>query len=392
MGLAYQDGLALTGVKTRLKGGRTGPTVAVLGEMDSVIVTGHPFADPVTHAAPACGHHAQVASMIGTGLGLQPLMAELAGDVVLFAVPAEEGIEVEYRLQLIESGQIEFIVGKAELIRIGAFDDIDMAIITHASDEPNGLASVGDSHNGCVIKHIRYTGKAAHGGDPQIGINALRAALLGLAGIDAQRDTFYERDLVRVHPIITRGGQAVSIIPDDVRIETFVRAKTIEAVQQVSEQVDRALIAGAMAIGATVDIRTIAGFLPHTQDPNLVRLSFENSAALVGRDNMGTARENTGSTDMGDVTQIMPAVHPRAGGTVGTAHTPEFVVEDHYLAAVMAAKSMAMTIIDLLSGDASVARGVLSSAGGKLSRQQYVDLRRSLSGHKRYAPPPAGVG
>src|SRR6185437_7511239 len=135
MGLSYESGLAITGVKARLRGARSGITVGVLGELDAVISANHPFADPVTHAAPACGHHVQIASMIGTGLGLQPILQELAGDVVMFAVPAEEGIEVEYRLGLVDEGKIEFIVGKAELIRLGAFDDIDLAIITHANDE-----------------------------------------------------------------------------------------------------------------------------------------------------------------------------------------------------------------------------------------------------------------
>jgi metal-dependent amidase/aminoacylase/carboxypeptidase family protein len=317
--------------------------------------------------------------MIGVGFGLQPIMDQLAGDVILFAVPAEEGIEIEYRLGLVDEGRIEFIVGKAELIRIGAFDDVDLAIITHANDEPNGLASVGDSHNGCVIKRVRFIGRAAHGADPQIGINALKAAMIGMTAIDAQRDTFYESDLVRIHPIITKGGEAVSIIPDDVRLETFVRARSLAGVKSASEKVDRALKAGAMAMGATVEIRTIAGYLPHVQDPNLVKLSFANAARLVGVENMGKPRTNTGSTDMGDVVHIMPAVHPRAGGSVGTAHTSTFVVEDHRLAAVMAAKSMAMTIIDLLNDDARVAREVIDQAGPKLSRDEYVGLRRDLA-------------
>ena len=97
MGLECREGLALTGVKARLRGRSPGPAVAVLGELDSLIVGEHPFADPATHAAHACGHNAQVASMIGAGMGLQTVMDELDGDVVLFAVPAEEYIEVEWR-------------------------------------------------------------------------------------------------------------------------------------------------------------------------------------------------------------------------------------------------------------------------------------------------------
>jgi amidohydrolase len=190
LGLKYRDGLALTGVKARMKGRAPGPTVAVLGELDSLIVGAHPFADPKTHAAHACGHNAQVASMLGAGMGLQAVMGELDGDVVLFAVPAEEYIEVEWRMGLREQKKIEFLAGKAELIRLGEFDDVDMAIITHTNARPDdGLSSVGDTHNGCVVKFMRFVGKGAHaGGAPHLGINALKAATIALAAIDAQRE------------------------------------------------------------------------------------------------------------------------------------------------------------------------------------------------------------
>src|SRR5919199_1271711 len=117
------------GVKARMKGRSPGPTVGILGELDSLIVSDHPLADPVTHAAHACGHNAQVASMLGAGMGLQAVMDELDGDVVLFAVPAEEYIEVEWRLGLRERGALEFLVGESELIKLGEFDDVDMVTI-----------------------------------------------------------------------------------------------------------------------------------------------------------------------------------------------------------------------------------------------------------------------
>jgi len=202
LGLAPRTGLALTGVKARMRGRAPGPTVAVLGELDALIVSGHPFADPGTHAAHACGHNAQVASMLGAGMGLQVVMDELDGDVVLFAVPAEEYIEVAWRLGLREQGKIEFLVGKAELIRLGEFDDVDMAILTHTNARPeDGLSSVGDTHNGCVVKFMRFVGRGAHAGSaPHLGINALKAAQIALHAIDAQRETFRDDDTIRVHP------------------------------------------------------------------------------------------------------------------------------------------------------------------------------------------------
>jgi amidohydrolase len=387
MGLACREGLALTGVKARLRGRASGPTVAILGELDSLIVAEHPFADPVTHAAHACGHNAQVASMLGAGMGLQSVMDQLDGDVVLFAVPAEEYIEVEWRLGLREQQKIEFLAGKAELIRLGEFDDVDMAIITHTNARPDdGLASVGDTHNGCVVKFMRFVGRGAHAGSaPHLGINALKAAQIALGAIDAQRETFRDDDTIRVHPIITRGGEAVSAIPADVRLETFVRGRTVEAIADAAAKVDRSLRAGALAMGARVQITTLPGYLPQRMDPNLVALAYGNCAAVVGEAQMGRPRHATGSTDVGDLGYIMPQAHPRAGGVKGTIHGADYHVVDHTLAAVNPAKSMAMTVIDLLHDGAREARRVKAEAGRKLTRDEYLALVRQFASYEEYA-------
>ncbi len=136
MGLPFRDGLAGTGVKTRMRARSSRHTVAVLGELDSLLISDHPFADATTGAAHACGHNAMIASMVGAGLGLQTVMDDLDGDVVLFAVPAEECIEVDWRLARREAGDFEFVLGKAELIRLGEFDDVDLALLTHTAARP----------------------------------------------------------------------------------------------------------------------------------------------------------------------------------------------------------------------------------------------------------------
>src|SRR5712671_5097296 len=95
----------------------------------------------------------------------------------------------------------------------------------------DGKAGVPASNNGCVVKTVRYVGRAAHaGGMPHRGINALYAAQIGLMAINALRETFRDEDTVRVHPIMTHGGSQVNVIPADVRLETFVRAKSLEAI------------------------------------------------------------------------------------------------------------------------------------------------------------------
>src|SRR3954468_20600334 len=193
LGVAHETGLALTGIKAVLAGGAPGPTVAGLGELDALPVRGHPLADPTTGAAHACGHHAQLAMVLGVARGLLESGAppHLAGRVALMAVPAEEYVELERRLALRAEGRLEFLGGKAELLRLGAFDDVDLAMMVHTSSEPDYRSfGVGGSNNGVAAKMVRFVGRAAHaGGAPHQGINALNAAHVALAAMHAQRET-----------------------------------------------------------------------------------------------------------------------------------------------------------------------------------------------------------
>src|ERR1041384_7677503 len=160
-----------------------------------------------------------------------------------------------------------------------------MAMMFHLAshDEKHSRAFTADSSNGALIKQIRFTGRAAHaGGAPQRGINALSAAQIALNAIHCQRETFWDRDTVRIHPIITKGGDAVSVVPADVRMETFVRGGSLEAIIDANAKVDRCLKAGAMAMGAEVEINTIPGFLPLHDDPGLVEVFGTNVEALCG--------------------------------------------------------------------------------------------------------------
>ena len=383
LGLPHRDGLALTGIKSWVDAGAPGPTIAVVGELDSMIVPDHPKADPATGAAHACGHHCQIGMMLGAATGLRHsgVLDQLAGRLVFFAVPAEELIEVEYRDGLRRQGKIEFIGGKPELVRLGEFDDVDLAMMTHTTSTPeDGKLAVSGTNNGLVVKHIRYVGRGAHaGGMPHMGINALNAATLGLQAIHALRETFRGADTVRVHPIITRGGDAVSAVPSDVRMETFVRASNIDAVLEWDRKVDRALRAGAMAVGAKVDITTIPGYLPLNMNQAMMGLWRENAVTIVGEENIGFTGHRTGSTDMGDISQIIPSIHPYAGGVTGVGHGADYLVQDYTQAVINPAKAMAMTVIDLLADGAAKAKEVMDTAQMPMTRESYLELMRGFS-------------
>lgn len=374
-----REGLAVTGVKAALKDGFvSGPNVAILGELDAVLCPDSPKADPLTGAAHACGHNLQLAAMLGAALGLKlsGIAEQLDGNVTFMAVPAEEYVEIAYRLRLREEGKVHFLGGKQELIYLGEFDNIDIAMMIHADkNRPDPSVSIGESSNGFIGKTVQYLGKEAHAAEaPDQGINALNAAMLGLMGIHALRETFKENDVIRVHPIITKGGDLVNSVPADVRMETYVRAKTMTAIDATHHKVDRALTAGGDAVGAQTIIRTLPGYLPLTCPEALNAIFIDNALQFMKPDKITRIGHFGGSTDMGDLSHIMPTIHPYTGGVTGALHARDFTAVDYYAACILPAKLMAMTAIDLLADGAAQGKQLLSDFKPLLSKDQYVEL------------------
>ncbi len=376
LGLDPQTGLAINGVKGRAKSGKPGPTAAVLGELDAVGCPTNPKANPATGAAHACGHNMQISTMLGAACGIMTsgVLEELSGDIVFFAVPAEEYIELEYRKKLVEEGKIHFLSGKGELIYEGAFDDIDMAMQMHSDkNTPKATVSIGETSNGFVGKTVQYVGKTAHAADaPDEGINALNAACLGILGLNSLRETFREKDVVRVHPIITKGGDFVNSVPSDVRLELYVRAKTMEAIDKTHKRVDAALKAGGDAVGAQTIIETLPGMFPLSCNKRMNELFAENAKIADPDVEIRDAGHFSASTDMGDVSHLMPVIHPFIGGTDGLLHAPDFHMVDFNAAVILPAKAFAMMLIDLLYDDAKEAKGILANFTPILTKEEYI--------------------
>jgi amidohydrolase len=351
-------------------------------------VTGHPVADPQTGAAHACGHNAQVAGVLGAAMGLLDSKAfeHLAGRVVFFAVPAEEYGDVEWRVAEARAGRLEFLGGKPELLRLGHFDDVDLSMMIHLTSRPqDGRTGVPVSNNGCIVKTVRYVGRASHaGGAPHQGINALYAAQIGMTAINAIRETFRDEDTIRVHPIITHGGSQVNVIPGEVRLETYVRGRTVEAILDANKKVDRALRAGALALGAKVEIETLPGYMPMTCDATMAKVYQVNAAELVGAEHYRQIGHRTGSTDMGDLSMVMPVLHPYMGGATGSGHGADFQIVDHQLAYLGTAKALAAMAIDMLGDGAAGAREVLQAAKPPMTREQYLAFQRGIAKREVY--------
>ncbi len=388
LGIPFRAGMAMTGVQGELTGGTAGPTLAILGELDSLIVSEHPHADAATGAAHACGHHCQIGMLFGAALGLMQsgVLSELSGRLVFMAVPAEEYIEIEYRDSLRREGKIEFLGGKPEFIKLGEFDDVNLAMMLHTTSTPaEKQLCLSGTNNGTVAKKIQFIGRGAHaGGTPHLGINALNAATLALTAIHFNRETFQDADTVRVHPIITKGGEAVSAVPADVRMETFVRGRTIEAIMDANMKVDRALKAGAMAVGANVKIQTIPGYMPLTQNQDMADIFEANSNDLVGKENVGHVAHRTGSTDMGDVSQLMPVIHPYVGGASGLGHGADYVIEDYKLAVITAAKALTATAVDLLGVGAINAGNIIAGHRPEMTKEEYLKFMRQMASEETF--------
>jgi amidohydrolase len=383
LGFLVEKNIAVTGCRARSKNEKAGPRIAVLGELDAIVCKEHQDADPVTGAIHACGHNIQAAAMLGTAIGLvkSGAMDILDGAIEFMAVPAEEFVELEFRDQLRKTDKIRYFGGKQELIYKGYFDDVDISMMVHALNLPGKTFLTGGKGNGFIGKKVNFIGKEAHAGSaPQDGINALNAAMLALNNIHAQRETFPEAERIRVHPIITKGGDIVNVVPADVRMELYVRGRTIPGIITANEKVNRSLLAGAMAIGAQVEIEEIPGYMPLLTVPALDEIFESNAGSLVDSDTIISGGDFTGSFDFGDVSHLIPTLHPFVSGVQGALHTREFANTDPELTYLTSAKVMAMTIVDLLFDGAEQAKQIVEDFEPKMTKDEYLAHMDSVTG------------
>ena len=379
LGFEHQDHVALTGVIANQRGRESRMKVALMGELDAVIVPGHPHSNPQTGAAHACGHHCMMAGLAGAAYAIRDakLMEDLFGDIALMAVPGEEFVELEYRNSLRNEGKISFLSGKQEFIKLGVLDDVDALLIQHiysAGDQPIH-AMAGNHTIGFVGKLVRYTGKASHAGvAPYNGINALNAAEIGLAAIHAQRETFRDEDHIRVHPIITKGGDLVNIVPADVRIETYVRGAGMEAIMDAGEKVNRALMAGAYAVGASCEITELPGYLPVHHHRPLDEVVYHNLCSLFGEEHTECISSwDGGSTDAGNISQLLPVVHAYIAASKGGMHCEDYEIIDKETAYLTTAKALITSAIDLLAEGAKTGLAVKNSFKPLMTKEEYLN-------------------
>lgn len=378
MGYQVVEAGNIPGFYADLDSGREGPTVALMAEMDSVLCVTHPECDSQTGAVHACGHHAQCAAILGVAWALrqEEILSQMSGKIRFLIVPAEELLEIEYREGLKQQGIIHYFGGKVEFMYRGYFDDVDVAVMLH-SGGGNNCFYINRGMNGCLVKKIEYEGKAAHaGGQPDAGVNALYAANLGLSAINALRETFRDYEHIRVHPIMTYGGAAVNVIPDRAIMESYVRGKTMESYIENNRKVNRALAASAAAMGAKLHLTDRPGYSPVDNDVNLNALAIEVMKQIVPEENVHDhGAWGTGCTDMGDISCVIPAIHPSGSGMKGTGHGADYYLDDAECACTQAAQFLAGIGAALLVNDAEKAKYIKANAKLKFgSIKEYFDM------------------
>lgn len=379
LNLKPETNLAITGVKAKLKENQTGINVGVLGELDAVVCPEHPDADQITGAAHCCGHFGQIAGMLGCAMGLNAVKEELEGNVTFMAVPAEECVEIEYRQSLIQKGKISYLGGKQEMLHRGDFDDIDLAMMIHGSNTSKTITACSQSV-GFIAKTARFIGKEAHaGGAPWNGVNALNAASLALMAINSIRETLKDQDCIRIHPIITKGGTLVNIVPNDVRMEMYVRGASIEAIKDANQKVNRAIKGAAYTIGCDVEIDDLPGYLPVHGNQDLGQVFARNAQMICPKTQIVFSdKTGGGSSDIGDVMNVMPCIEGSVGGFVNEFHTKDFRLDNEELAFIVPAKIMACTVIDLLDQEGEAAKQILQNYKSQYTTKTYDDIWKNI--------------
>ncbi len=364
MGYTLHKAGNIPGFYTDIDTGRPGPKILILGELDALFCETHP--DARNGVAHACGHNAQSAALLGAAAAFREKGAldGLSGSIRLMAVPAEELIEIEYRESLRKKGTIRFFGGKAEFMARGYMDGVSLAFMLHTGGGTAADFYCSRGMNGCIAKTVTYRGRAAHaGGAPHRGINALYAANLGMQAVNALRETFRDDDHIRFHPILTEGGTAVNVIPAESRLESYVRGASMDAIKEANERINRALTGAALSMGAEVHLQDRPGYAPLHQDPLLLGIAQGVMEEMVGKERVRFSdRWDTGCTDMGDISSVMPTIHPFCAGASGMGHGMNYSISDPEKACCNAAKLYLLLTDALLRDDAIKAKEVIENA------------------------------
>lgn len=339
-GFSVERGVAgLTTAFTASYTSGNGPTIAFLAEYDALPEIGH-----------ACGHNLIAASSVGAALALKSLLREISGRVLLVGCPAEE-----------KGG------GKIPLVESRVFRRVDAAMLVH----PSNRTEIVKKALGMRDVQVEFFGKTSHAAAaPHLGINALDAVILTFNNINALRQ--HLRPEARIHGIITHGGKAPNIIPDHAAALFYVRALDMTYLEEIYQRVLGCFEAAAGATGTRYQVKRAGyDYQPYMINYTLAHLFRQNLEALGSEVDQGPEDQDLGSTDVGNVSQVVPTIQPTIAicGPKVSCHMAEFAVASASSAGeegmLMAASAMALTGLDLMRDGDALHRVQQEFAGGK---------------------------
>ena len=321
-GFHIERGIAGLRTAFRATYGQGSPRVALLAEYDALPKIGH-----------GCGHNIIGVSAVGAGVASKHIIDQLGGNVVVLGTPGEEGFG-----------------GKIDMAKAGAFREVDVAMIVH----PDTRNMSTEEALAASTLEVEFFGRPAHAaGQPHKGINALDAMILAFTSINSLRQ--HIRGDARIHGIITDGGEAPNIVPAHSAAVFLVRALDDDYLSELKDRVLNCFTGASVATGARLEYRwRDSTYAPMKNNMTLAGLFRQNLESLGRKVEAFDPRFGLGSTDMGNVSQVVPSIHPTIAIAPGDVliHTPEFAAaaasEAGHNGLLDAAKAMAMTVADIL--------------------------------------------
>ncbi len=306
------------------------PVIALLAEYDALPEIGH-----------ACGHNLIAASAVGAAVASRYVVDSCGGAVVVFGTPAEE-----------------LFGGKVSMLKAGVFDGVDVAMLVH----PGLRNTVTTEALACISLDIEFFGKGTHAAAyPEQGVNALEAMILAFNAVNSLRQ--HIKDKARIHGIITHGGEAANVVPKYSAATFLVRASDNAYLDELKQKVLNCFEGAALATGARLDYRWgEVVYAPMKNNLALAKLFAQNLESLGRNVEPFEPHFGFGSTDMGNVSQVMPAIHPSVAIVPPNVllHSSDFALaaasESGHEGLLDAAKALAMTVADLLSEPQTLAR------------------------------------
>jgi amidohydrolase len=331
-GFSIETGIAGMATAFRACAGSTRPVIAFIAEYDALPELGH-----------ACGHNLIATAAAAAAIGAMKASEVLGGSIQVIGTPAEE-------LQ----------GGKIGMVEAGVFDRLDAAMMLHPAAHDSATVRT----LACISLDAEFFGRESHAaGHPELGINALEAMILAFNGVDSLRQHISTD--ARIHGIITDGGRAANIVPGHSAARFLVRAAASGYIEILKKKVISCFQGAALSTGARLEYHWNADqfYQPMRNDEKLARLYIANMALLGHPVPFFNEAQSFGSTDMGNISQRVPAIHTSVAiAPPGTSeHTPEFAryasQDSSFEAVILAATAMAYTAIDLLA-DPGILQGV----------------------------------